>query len=106
MQMEIGKLSLVVCDRNLIWSEWKYGKAVFRNREFLLLESFTGKKVFIHRTFFSFNIKLAHSCGNAEWSWYQSILECLNGIEPQYLTTESRIICWITRTQESKKKFF
>ena len=54
MRMEIGNLSSVVCDQNLIWSEWKYSKAAFRNREFLLLESFTGKKVFIHRTFLFF----------------------------------------------------
>ena len=32
MRMEIWKLFLVVCDRNLIWSEWKYSKAAFWNR--------------------------------------------------------------------------
>ena len=73
MRMEIGKLSLVVCDQNLIWSERKYSKVAFRNREFFLLESFTGRKVFMHRTFLSFNIKLVYSCGNAKWSWYQWI---------------------------------
>ena len=34
MWMEIGKLFLVVCDQNLVWSESKYSKAAFRNREF------------------------------------------------------------------------
>ena len=34
MRMEIGKLFLVVCDRNLIWSQWKYSKAAFQNCEF------------------------------------------------------------------------
>ena len=89
IRMEIGKLSLVVCDRNLIWSEWKYSKSGLSKPWIFFIGIFYWKKGIYTRTFLSFNIKLPHSCGNAKWSWYQ----WMNGIKPQYLTTES----WITR---------